>query len=138
MLGGVALHAGLFSNAIDVIRIMNYYLDVNHIEEFFVSQKTINYFSSSHFTENENRRGIIFDKPSIDPDENGPTCDSISYLSFGHSGWTGTMAWSDPDKNISYVFLSNGRSFPDGMNKKLIDQNIRTDIQKIIYNSIIE
>ena len=138
MLGGVALHAGLFSNAIDVIRIMNYYLDVNHIEEFFVSQKTINYFSSSHFTENENRRGIIFDKPSIDPDENGPTCDSISNLSFGHSGWTGTMAWSDPDKNISYVFLSNGRSFPDGMNKKLIDQNIRTDIQKIIYNSIIE
>ena len=48
------------------------------------------------------------------------------------------MAWSDPDKNISYVFLSNGRSFPDGMNKKLVDQNIRTDIQKIIYNSIIE
>ena len=59
MMGGVALHAGLFSNAIDVTRLMNYYLDVNHIQELFVSQKTINYFSSSHFTENENRRGLF-------------------------------------------------------------------------------
>ena len=58
--------------------------------------------------------------------------------SFGHSGWTGTFAWADPDKEIIYVFLSN-RSYPNGESagtSKLVKENIRSKIQEIIYNSI--
>ena len=89
------------------------------------------------FSDLGNRRGIVFDKPSIDPKEDGPTCDSISLKSFGHSGWTGTIAWADPKEEIVYVFLSNGRAYPDGNNMSLVKENVRTDIQKIIYNSIV-
>ena len=74
--------------------------------------------------------------PSIDPNEIGPTCDSISKTSFGHSGWTGTLVWADPSTNIIYVFLSNGRAFPEE-NLELLRRNIRTNIQEVIYQSII-
>ena len=60
--------------------------------------------------------------------------------SFGHSGWTGTFAWADPEKEIVYVFLSD-RSYPGGetaSQSKLVKENIRSEIQRIIYNSIIE
>jgi CubicO group peptidase (beta-lactamase class C family) len=57
--------------------------------------------------------------------------------SFGHSGWTGTYTWADPDENIVYVFLSN-RSYPNSKENKLLKSNIRTDIQKLIYESIIK
>ena len=89
LFGGVALHAGLFSNAIDLMKLMQLYLDNgDYLGRSILSSNTINYFTTSHFKKNQNRRGIIFDKPSIDPEESGPTCDSISPQSFGHSGWT--------------------------------------------------
>ena len=92
--------------------------------------------SSLTFCHDNVRRGIGFDKPEIDNDDT-ITCDCVSKKSFGHSGWTGTIAWADPKEEIVYVFLSNGRAFPDGDNMRLVKENIRTDIQKIIYNSII-
>ena len=139
LLGGIALHAGLFSNALDLAKLMQLYLDKGTLgENQLLSKKVISKFTKAPFADDGNRRGIVFDKPSIDVDENGPTCDSISLQSFGHSGWTGTMTWADPETGIVYVFLSNGRAFPDGNNTKLITENIRTDIQKIIYNSIID
>ena len=108
----------------------------NYLGRNILSEKEIKYFTSSHFTQYDNRRGVIFDKPSIDIDEEGPTCDSISHQSFGHSGWTGTLVWADPSTEIVYVFLSNGRAFPTE-NLKLLKANIRTNIQQIIYNSIM-
>ena len=138
LLGGVALHAGLFSNAIDMMKLMQLYLNNGvYLDRQIFSEKNISRFTSAPFYTNENRRGIVFDKPSIDPDENGPTCDSISLESFGHSGWTGTLAWADPSEGIIYIFLSNARSYPDGKNTKLLDQNIRTEIQELIYQSIL-
>jgi CubicO group peptidase (beta-lactamase class C family) len=77
-----------------------------------------------------------FDKPQIEGD--GPTCRCLSNKSFGHSGWTGTYTWADPETDIVYVFLSN-RSYPDGeaANKsKLVKENIRSEIQRVIYQSI--
>lgn len=56
-------------------------------------------------------------------------------MSFGHSGFTGTFAWADPEEDIVYVFLSN-RTFPDSNNRKLIREDIRSEIQKVIYESI--
>ena len=137
LFGGVGLHAGLFSNAIDLMKFMNLYLDKGrYMNAQILPQKRINQFVSSPFVYKNNRRGVIFDKPSIDPNESGPTCDSISLSSFGHSGFTGTLAWADPEKDLVYIFLSNGRVFPNGNNTKLIDRNVRTDIQSIIYNAI--
>ena len=67
----------------------------------------------------------------------GPTCGCASLTSFGHTGFTGTMAWVDPETEIVYVFLSN-RTFPDSnAPNKLSKENIREDIQKIIYDAII-
>jgi CubicO group peptidase (beta-lactamase class C family) len=57
--------------------------------------------------------------------------------SFGHSGFTGTYAWADPDKEIVYVFLAN-RTFPNSDANRLLKENIRTEIQRLIYESIIE
>lgn len=65
------------------------------------------------------------------------TCESASNNSFGHSGFTGTYVWADPDYQMVYIFLSN-RVNPDAGNTKLIKLNIRTDIQQVIYDAIIK
>ena len=57
--------------------------------------------------------------------------------SFGHSGFTGTLAWADPEEEIIYVFLSN-RTYPDSKNNRLLDANIRTEIQNLIYQAITD
>ena len=57
--------------------------------------------------------------------------------SFGHSGFTGTYTWADPDVELVYVFMSN-RTYPDASNNLLIKENIRTGIQRFIYEAIIE
>jgi CubicO group peptidase (beta-lactamase class C family) len=59
----------------------------------------------------------------------------VSYLSFGHSGFTGTLVWVDPEEEIVYIFLSN-RIYPTAENKKLLHLNIRTNIQEVIYDAI--
>ena len=100
--------------------------------------ETINLFNNCYYCDKDNRRGVGFDKPQLEDD--GPTCGCVSMSSFGHSGWTGTFAWADPEKEIVYVFLSN-RSYPGGetaSQSKLVKENIRSEIQRIIYNSIIE
>ena len=137
LFGGISLHAGLFSNAIDLMKIMQLYLDDGLFgDQKILSKKSIENFTSSHFNHEQNRRGLIFDKPSIDPEENGPTCDSISLRSFGHTGFTGTMVWADPETELVYIFLSNGRVYPNGDNTLLLKKNIRTEIQKVFYQSI--
>ena len=67
----------------------------------------------------------------------GPTCQCVSKNSFGHTGFTGTMAWVDPDKEIVYIFLSN-RTYPDMNNKKLLDMDVRTKIQDVIYRALMQ
>ncbi|NAS30147.1 serine hydrolase [Flavobacteriaceae bacterium R38] len=134
MQGGVGGHAGLFSNANDIAKIMQMYLQGGYYggKRYFKTQ-TINKFNTCYFCERENRRGVGFDKPQLD--ESGPTCGCVSYASFGHSGFTGTYTWADPEKEIVYVFLSN-RTYPTAENRKLITENTRTNIQQIIYDAI--
>jgi CubicO group peptidase (beta-lactamase class C family) len=78
-----------------------------------------------------------FDKPEKPngTKDNGPTTRAASASSFGHTGFTGTYAWLDPEHNLVYIFLSN-RTYPDAENKKLLKENIRTDIQKVIYEAL--
>ena len=83
----------------------------------------------------EVRKGVGFDKPQINEDEKA-TCGCVSDSSFGHSGFTGTFTWADPETEIVYVFLSN-RTYPDSKAaNKLSKANIRENIQKLIYESI--
>ena len=136
MLGGVAGHAGLFSNAGDLAKLMQMYLWKGKYGDYrFFKEGTIDLFSSAPYLDNENRRGIGFDKPEMDYSKDGPTFQGISGKSFGHSGFTGTLAWVDPDKEIVYVFLSN-RIYPEASNTKLIKMNVRTNIQEAIYKAI--
>lgn len=133
MQGGIGGHAGLFGNSLDVAKLMQLYLQKGDYDDFkFFSANTFDLFNQCHFCNENVRRGIGFDKPEIDDNETN-SLDCISRESFGHSGFTGTYAWADPKSNIVYVFLSN-RTFPTMENRKLIENNIRTEIKKVIFN----
>ena len=136
MQNGVGGHAGVFSNANDVAKIMQMYLQKGYYggHRYFKTE-TINKFNTCYFCENDNRRGIGFDKPQLD--EEGPTCGCISMTSFGHSGFTGTYAWADPEEEIVYVFLAN-RTYPKAGKNRLLKESIRTEIQRLIYEAIDE
>ena len=138
LLGGVGGHAGLFSNANDLAAIMQMYLNKGvYGGDTIISPEIIDkYTSSPYYKSNRNRRGIAFDKP-VRGSGGGPTCGCVSISSFGHTGFTGTIAWADPQTDIVYVFLSN-RTYPDSnLPNKLSKENIREDIQKVIQEAII-
>ena len=132
MLGGVGGHAGVFSNATDLASIMQVFLKNGD----YGGQTLFNEEIRKDFTRKQydkNRRGAGFDRPR---DNGGGTCDYLaSPTSFGHSGFTGTLAWADPEHDIIFVFLSN-RVHPDQGNWKIRDMNIRTDIQHVIYQAL--
>ena len=132
MLGGVGGHAGVFSNANDLAKIMQMYLNYGEYGgERYVSEKTLKEFTKCQFCKKENRRGAGFDKPALY--KGGATCDGVSRTSFGHTGFTGTIAWVDPEKELIYIFLSN-RIHPDANNWKLLNMDVRTNIMKEVYN----
>ncbi len=137
MLGGVSGHAGLFSNALDMAVMMQLFLQKGYYAGHqFLEPNTINEFTKAQFLDNDNRRGLGFDKPGIDQDS-FPACKNASSNSFGHTGFTGTFAWADPEEDLVFVFLSN-RIHPSASNRKLIDMNIRAEIQQAIYDAILK
>lgn len=137
MLDGVSGHAGLFGNANDLSKLMLLYLQKGSYggERFFKSE-IMDEFTAYQFKEENNRRGIAFDKASFDPKvENAPRLSSPE--SYGHSGYTGTFTWIDPKANLLYVFFAN-RVYPTRNNSKISDLNIRTRIGDAIYQSMKE
>ena len=136
MLGGVAGHAGLFANANDVAKMMQLYLQKGYYGgKRYFKKETFDKFNKRYYSEKKVRRGLGFDKPQLDP-EIKATCGCVSDESFGHSGFTGTYTWADPESEILYVFLSN-RVFPTMENYGLVDEDIRTKIQQIIQDAIL-
>ena len=136
MLGGVSGHAGLFSNANDLAILMQMYLQggVYGGERYF-NESTINEYTNCQYCQQDNRRGAGFDKAAL-PDQKGGQRDcNPSTSAFGHSGFTGTLVWADPEENFVYVFLSN-RIHPTAENKKLISLNVRTNIMDVFYQAI--
>ena len=134
MLGGVSGHAGLFSNANDVAKIMQMYLWKGFYGgKRYFDPDVLDLFNTCYYCDKNVRRGVGFDKPQLGT--SGPTCGCVSMTSFGHSGFTGTFAWADPEQEIVYVFLSN-RTFPDAENRKLIKSDLRSKIQEAIYEAI--
>ncbi|WP_111709573.1 glycoside hydrolase family 3 N-terminal domain-containing protein [Lutibacter citreus] len=137
MMNGVSGNAGLFSNSNDVAKIMQMYLQKGFYggKKYFKA-KTIDKFNHRYFSKDSIRRGLGFDKPSLDP-EIKASSKYASANSFGHSGFTGTYTWVDPDNGLLYVFLSN-RVYPTMSNNKLGEKDIRTIIHNLIYEAIIK
>jgi beta-glucosidase-like glycosyl hydrolase/CubicO group peptidase (beta-lactamase class C family) len=134
MLGGVSGHAGLFSNSNDIAKIMQMYLWKGFYGgKRYFKPETLDLFNTCYYCEDNVRRGVGFDKPQLG--DIGPTCGCVSMTSFGHSGFTGTFTWADPDEEIVYVFLSN-RTYPSAENRKIIGSNLRSKIQEAIYEAI--
>jgi CubicO group peptidase (beta-lactamase class C family) len=132
MLGGIAGHAGLFGNANDLAKIGQMLLNGGTYGGVrFFKKETVEQFTSKQYE--NSRRGLGWDKPTVG-DYNGPTTELASAKTFGHTGFTGTCIWVDPEFDLVYVFLSN-RVWPDRSNK-LLNANIRPRIQEVLYKSI--
>jgi beta-N-acetylhexosaminidase len=139
-LGGISGNAGLFGTANDLAKLFQMYLQKGYYGgKRYISEETVNRFIKIQFPENNNRRGLGFDKPLINNNKKSikdayPAFDA-GKNSFGHSGFTGTFVWADPDSGVLYVFMSN-RVYPTRENGKLFDLNIRTAMHQEIYNCI--
>jgi len=142
MLGGVSGHAGLFATGNDLLKLVEMYRRGGEYGGVRVlSSDVLRKYTTVQFPDNDNRRALGFDKPllrndTVPPEEAYP-CPSASPASFGHSGFTGTFIWCDPDEEISYVFLSN-RVYPTRNNNRLSDLSIRGKILQAVYDARIE
>ncbi len=134
MQNGIGGHAGLFANANDLAIYMQMLLNEGTYGGVkFFEPSTVKYFTRKY--NNNSRRALGFDKPELDQNKIGPTCDAAPASSFGHSGFTGTYTWADPENDLIYIFLSN-RVHPTSSNKKLITEGVRTEIQAAIYETL--
>ena len=135
MQDGVGGHAGLFGDAYSVAAIMQMYLQggtYNGIQ--LLNSDVIEAFNQSYFKEKGNRRGVGFDKPQLEGNHLS-TCGCVSEDSFGHSGYTGTYTWADPNKEIIIIILAN-RTYPND-DFTYSKSNIRTRIQGYVYEALI-
>jgi CubicO group peptidase (beta-lactamase class C family) len=140
MFGGVAGHAGLFSDAYDLALLEQMLVDGGTFNgRSYLRKSTINYFSAYH--SDISRRGLGFDKPEKDnaaliaSGKEAYPCLSASPETFGHTGFTGTCVWVDPKYKLVFIFLSN-RVNPIENNPLLSRLNIRGRVQEAIYQSM--
>ncbi|MEX0275165.1 MAG: serine hydrolase domain-containing protein [Flavobacteriaceae bacterium] len=142
LLGGVSGNAGLFATAEDLFKMMQLYLNKGAFNgKQYLRPETVVAFTSIQFPENGNRRGLGFDKPLLGNDtlslKMAYPAPEASPQSFGHSGFTGTFAWADPQSDFVYIFLSN-RVYPSRTHRKLYELNIRTAVQQLFYEALFK
>jgi CubicO group peptidase (beta-lactamase class C family) len=131
--GGIAGHAGLFSNAKDLAVLLQMVLQGGRYGGMnFFDPTTLDVFNHTYYS--GNRRGLGWDKPGR---SNPNISDLASATSFGHTGFTGTMIWVDPEYDLTFIFLSN-RIFPDSRNTKLIRLDTRKRMQDLVYHSLLD
>lgn len=134
--GGVSGNAGLFSTAEEVARVYQMLLNGGELDgKHYLSRETCRLFTTT--VSKKSRRGLGFDKPDVGNPEKSPCAESAPASVYGHTGFTGTCAWVDPDNELVYVFLCN-RTFPDVWNTKLMQHDIRTRIQEAVYDALIK
>lgn len=134
LMGGVGGHAGLFGSANDVAVVMQLLLNKGvYGGQRLLDSSVIRQYTSSQFI--DNRRGLCFDKPEFDAKKDSPVTMECSLQSYGHSGFTGTFAWADPENDLIFVFLSN-RVYPNADENKLAKLGIRGKIHKVLYESL--
>lgn len=138
MFGGIAGHAGLYSTAYELAVLLQMIANGGTIgDKTFFKPETVKLFTS--YQSENSRRGLGFDKPEKDNltrKEPYPAL-SVSPSAFGHTGYTGTGVWADPENNIVFIFLSN-RVYPDGgTNTKILTMNVRGKIQDALYKILL-
>jgi beta-glucosidase-like glycosyl hydrolase/CubicO group peptidase (beta-lactamase class C family) len=138
MFGGVAGHAGLFSNAYDLAKLYILLLnggELNGVRLF--KKETIDFFTK--YSSDISRRGLGFDKPEKDNATRRtpyPTL-SASAETYGHTGFTGIGVWADPKHKLLYIFLSNRVAPNGGDPDRLLKMNVRSNIHEVIYQALI-
>ncbi|MBK3516790.1 serine hydrolase domain-containing protein [Carboxylicivirga marina] len=142
VMGGISGNAGLFSSADDLAKLMQMYLQKGeYAGKRYISVNTLDEFTKVQYPDNENRRGAGFDKPLFGNDtlsiKDSYPAPAVSSSSFGHSGFTGTFVWVDPEYDLVYIFLSN-RVYPRRDNRLIYQMNVRPSIQQIFYDAIKE
>jgi CubicO group peptidase (beta-lactamase class C family) len=140
LFGGISGNAGLFGTADDLSKLMLMYQNYGELNgKRYISTQTVKEFTTAHYVENENRRGLGFDKPLFGNDtlalEKAYPSPKVSFNSFGHSGFTGTFVWIDPKNQLVFIFLSN-RVYPDRSHRNLYQFKVRETIQDLFYQAI--
>ncbi|MDO7544196.1 MAG: serine hydrolase, partial [Flavobacteriaceae bacterium] len=140
LFGGISGNAGLFSNASGVYKMLQMWLQGGSVEgRKYLSPETIAAFTALQYPENNNRRGLGFDKPLLGndslPASKSYPAPSVSPESYGHSGFTGTFVWVDPTHELIYIFLSN-RVYPSRAQRGIYTTNIRETVQEAIYKGL--
>lgn len=140
LLGGISGNAGLFGTANDLAIIIQMYLQKGiYNGKRYIKESTLNEFTKIQFPDNNNRRGLGFDKPLINNQELSITkaypAPEVSAESFGHSGFTGTFVWADPKNEMIFIFLSN-RVYPTRTHRNIYNLNIRPALQQVFYNAL--
>ena len=135
LMGGVSGHAGLFANSHDLAVIAQMLLDEGKFEgKQLLKPETIQYFTTAPFTDNNNRRALGFDKLPIGKKGPATPSKSGSMAGYGHTGFTGTFFWNDPENQTVIVFLSN-RVHPSSDCKQLMNLSIRTKLHDVLYQA---
>ncbi|WP_430810502.1 MULTISPECIES: serine hydrolase [unclassified Carboxylicivirga] len=142
IMGGVSGNAGLFGSAYDVAKLMQLYLQKgSYGGRSYLSSTMLDAFTRVQYPQSDNRRGAGFDKPLPGNDtlsiENSYPAPAVSAQSYGHSGFTGTFVWVDPQYDLVYIFLSN-RVYPSRNNPLIYRMNVRPSIQQVFYEAIEE
>lgn len=133
-MGGISGNAGLFSDANDLAKLYQLFLNKGtYGGECYFSERTADLFTKTKSA--VSRRGLGFDKPEMRTNKSGPTAPSASGSTYGHTGFTGTCFWVDPDNDLIFIFLSN-RVYPKRTHKKLMGLDIRQRIQEEIYRAM--
>ena len=140
LLGGISGNAGLFGTSDDLAIIMQMFMQNGlYAGKQYISEKTIKEFIKVQYPENDNRRGLGFDKPYLNNNTfkiaDAYPAPEVGASSFGHSGFTGTFVWADPENQLVYIFLSN-RVYPTRENRNIYNLNIRPSIQQIFYKAL--
>ena len=139
LMGGISGNAGLFSTAEDLARLMQMYMNFGvYGGTRYLSEATVKEFTKVQYPENENRRGLGFDKPLLKNStlelKNAYPSPLVSPESFGHSGFTGTFVWADPKHQLVFIFLSN-RVYPSRDHRNIYSLNIRPALQSVFYEA---
>ena len=132
--GGVSGNAGLFSSANDLAKLLQLYLNEGEYGgERYISAATVRHFTRTKSP--NSRRGLGFDKPDTNNPAASPVCPEAPASVYGHTGFTGTCFWVDPDNELIFIFLCN-RIYAHRWNKNLTKLNIRPRIQSVIYEAL--
>lgn len=137
MMRGVSGNAGLFSNASDLGKVWSMLLNRGTYEgKQYLKEQTIDLFTTVQYPNNENRRGLGFDKPTLSAEQDRSSVSQlVSPRSYGHSGYTGPLVWADPDHDLLFIFLCN-RVYPTRLQTGIYELAIRPTIQQWVYEMI--